>query len=197
MKINSELHLINRGEFSKSEELKQILTELRIAIKTVNWGDEKEFIINPTYHGNGVVPIKSNFIKALLGFGWVAEKRMSFAVGMGPGPIDMMKETKYGHFAVEWETGNISSSHRALSKMAVGIIQDVVLGGILILPTKQLAYYLTDRIGSYNELAPYFALYENVIVDDGYLGVISIDFDAISIDSPLIPKGKDGNAKKL
>jgi hypothetical protein len=196
MKINKEYFFIFTGEFSKSSDLEEILIELRAAIKSVTWPNEDFFILNPTRRGNGVVPIKSNFIKTLLSFGWKTENRMSFAVGINPGPVDVIKDTKFGKFVVEWETGNISSSHRALNKIAVGIIQDAIIGGILILPTKELAHYLTDRIGNYEEIAPYFSLYENVFVDSGFMGVISVDFDDISLDSPLIPKGKDGNAKK-
>jgi len=196
MKINNENLFISNGEFSQSDEFNQILEELRIAIASVTWGSEESFIVNPTKKGNGVVPIKSNFIETLESFGWVAEKRMSFADGMNPGPVDVIKETSFGDFAVEWETGNISSSHRALNKIAVGIIQNAIIGGILILPIKKLAQYLTDRIGNYEELAPYFPLYENVSVDSGIIGVISVDYDDVSKDSSLIPKGKDGYAKK-
>jgi len=39
-------------------------------------------------------------------------------------------------------------------------------------------------------------LYENVSVDSGIIGVISVDYDDVSKDSSLIPKGKDGYAKK-
>ncbi len=196
MKLNKENFFINQGEFSKSPEFKQILKELRNAIISVSWYDNSKFIVNPTRKGNGVVPIKSNFVNSLVSNGWVAEKRMSFADGMSPGPVDVVKETKFGDFAVEWETGNISSSHRALNKIAVGILQDAIIGGILILPIKNLAQYLTDRIGNYEEIEPYFPLYENIQVQSGIIGVISIDYDGISEKSPLIPKGKDGNAAK-
>jgi len=196
MKINNENYFINQGEFSDSPEYKQIISELRDAVISVCWHDKSKFIINPTRKGNGVVPIKLNFVKSLVSMGWIAEMRMSFAEGMNPGPVDVMKETKFGYFAVEWETGNISSSHRALNKIAVGILQKAIVGGILILPEKKLAQYHTDRIGNYEELEPYFPLYKSLNIESGLIGVISITYDEISKDSPLIPKGKDGNAKK-
>ena len=96
MKINNENLFISNGEFSQSDEFNQILEELRIAIASVTWGSEESFIVNPTKKGNGVVPIKSNFIETLESFGWVAEKRMSFADGMNPGPVDVIKETSFG-----------------------------------------------------------------------------------------------------
>jgi len=196
MKIVTEEFFIHKGEFSQSKELNQILIEIRTAIKSVSWHVEDSFIINPIRKGNGVVPIKLNFIKTLVSFGWKAEKRMRLAEGMNPGPIDIVKATSYGDFAVEWETGNISSSHRALNKMAVGIIQDLIIGGILILPSRNLARYLTDRIGNFEEIKPYFSLYRNVIVDSGVLGAIAIDYDDFSDKSPLIPKGYDGRSRR-
>jgi len=196
MRIDNEYFFIDLGDFSRSDEFSKILQELRSAIQTVTWHSKDRFIINPTKRGNGVFPIKLNFIKKLESYGWESERRMSFARGMRPGPVDIVKETKYGIFAVEWETGNISSSHRALNKIAVGIIQDFIIGGIVILPIRNLARYLTDRIGNYEELSPYFPLYENISIEYGVIGVISLDYDGTSNDAPLIQKGKDGNAPK-
>ncbi|HRP37887.1 MAG TPA: hypothetical protein PLS50_08840 [Candidatus Dojkabacteria bacterium] len=121
---------------------------------------------------------------------------MSIAIGMNPGPIDAIKQTDFGDFAVEWETGNISSSHRALNKIAVGIIQGLIVGGILVLPERSLSRYLTDRIGNFEELSPYFPMYNNLNID-GVIGVISICHDEIDKNAPIIPKGSDGNALKL
>jgi len=39
-----------------------------------------------------------------------------------------------GPFAVEWETGNVSSSHRSLNKLSLGIIQEEIVGGALLVP---------------------------------------------------------------
>jgi len=82
---------------------------------------------------------------------------MSIASRVKPGPIDAVKEMPDGrYFSVEWETGNISSSHRALNKMAVGLLDGMLVGGILILPSRDMYQYLTDRIGNYAEIEPYF-----------------------------------------
>lgn len=196
MRIVDENLFIASGEFYNSQEFQDILSEIRKAIKSVSWFDNDLFVINPVRKGNGVVPIKDNFVRSLVNDGWQAEVRMSFASGMNPGPVDVVKKTFFGDFAIEWETGNISSSHRALNKIAVGIIQKAIVGGILILPVKNLAQYLTDRIGNYEEIQPYFPLYNNLQVDSGLMGVFSIEYDKISDKADIIPKGKDGNAKK-
>lgn len=196
MKIDSENIFVAQGDFKDCEEYKIICQELRDAINAVSWYDPNKFIIKPDRKANGVVPIKKNFVQYLLAKGWIAEQKMSVVDGIQPGPIDVIKITPRGIFAVEWETGNVSSSHRALNKIAVGIIQKAIIGGILILPKKNLAQYLTDRIGNYEEIAPYEPLYRNVIVENGLMGVFAIDYDGISNLAPLIPKGNDGNAKK-
>ncbi len=87
-------------------------------------------------------------------------------------------------FCVEWETGNISSSHRAINKMALGIIKKVLIGGLLILPTRNMYKYLTDRIGNFPDRDPYFPLSKALKVEEGFLAVIAIEHDAVSLSVP-------------
>ncbi|WP_184548817.1 restriction endonuclease [Mucilaginibacter sp. FT3.2] len=196
MKIEHELFLIKDGDFSKSIEFEIIMKEINEGIKCVTWHDPVKFKINPVKMGNGVFPIKNDFIKYLKNRNWLPENKMSLAIGMNPGAIDAVKLTSHGPFAVEWETGNISSSHRALNKIALGIIQKQIIGGILILPTRTFSRFLTDRVGNYQEIAPYFPMYQHLSISDGLIAVIGIEHDETDINAPLIPKGKDGNAKK-
>jgi len=196
MKIIHQNLLIDKGIFATSSTFSEILVEVKESIKEVTLNSDNKFIINPVRRGNGVVPIKNDFISKLEADGWKSEVRMSLAAGMNPGPIDIIKNTEFGIFAVEWETGNISSSHRALNKIAVGIIQKQIIGGILILPIKDFAKYLTDRIGNYEELAPYFPMYQNLSIEEGIIGIIGIEHDGEDSTVPLIQKGRDGNAKK-
>ncbi|MCB0747309.1 MAG: restriction endonuclease [Ignavibacteriae bacterium] len=196
MKIIEENIFVNVGSFGDSKQFHEILNQIRVAISCVTWSSTNEFIIRPERRGNGVVPIKENFIRHLVDNNWRSEVRMSMAEGMNPGKIDLVRATDFGKFAVEWETGNISSSHRAMNKIAVGIIQGALIGGILVLPVRNLSQYLTDRIGNYEEFTPYLPLYKNLIIRSGVIGIIAIEHDKESMDSQLIPKGKDGNAKK-
>jgi len=114
-----------------------------------------------------------------------------------PGPVDSVKCLPGNRFfAVEWETGNISSSHRAMNKMAIGLLDKVIEGGILILPSRDMYYYLTDRIGNFAEIEPYFPVWKNLNISSGVLGVIEIEHDDLSLDVPPIRKGTDGRALK-
>ena len=108
--------------------------------------------------------------------------------------MDASKRFNGELFMVEWETGNISSSHRAMNKLAIGLVDGAVSAGVLVLPTKNFAKYLTDRIGNTYDLQPYFQLWSNVVVKRGYLGVIAVEHDAASLKVDPIRKGTDGRA---
>ena len=196
MRIIRTQYFTESQVFFQGEEFAAIQSELETAIRAVSWYEDNRFIINPVRKANGVNPIKRNFIYHLESKGWLAEEKLSLIEGMSPGPIDAVKRTSQGIFAVEWETGNISSSHRALNKIALGIIQKQLIGGILVLPTRNLSRFLTDRVGNYEEIAPYFAMYRAMDIKNGIMGVIAVDYDDTSELAPLIPKGKDGNADK-
>ncbi|HFW5354595.1 TPA: hypothetical protein ACIBXN_005214, partial [Salmonella enterica subsp. diarizonae serovar 48:i:z] len=70
-----------------------------------------------------------------------------------------------------------------------------LLGGTLILPSREMYPFLTDRIGNYQELSPYFNVWRNFNIANGYLSVIEVEHDEIDVNAPLIPKGTDGRAK--
>ena len=196
MKIVKIEFLINKGPFSESREVQTIFDEIKEAILSVTHPKgKKEFTIYPEKKANGVVPIKKNFLEFLVNNNWQCEHRMSIASRLRPGPIDAVKNFgKTRFFAVEWETGNISSSHRALNKMAVGLLDGILVGGILILPSRKMYQYLTDRVGNYSEIEPYFPVWKNLSITEGVLAVIEIEHDAESFDVPQIRKGTDGRA---
>jgi hypothetical protein len=186
-------YLIRAGTFPDGPEWREVEGEVRSAVECVDWppGSGK-FLIYPESGkkrgmGNGVVPIKKNCINRLREKGWVPEQD----------DIDMSKELPDGRrFTLEWETGNISSSHRAVNKMVRGMLRGQYAGGILVLPNRNLAQYLTDRIGNYEELVDYFEYWGASPVKDGVLAVMSIEQDGTSLNVPKISKGKDGRAKE-
>lgn len=196
MKIIKIEFLLKKGPFPASSDFENILDEITKAISAVTHPEGTgQFILNPTNKGNGVLPIKKNFIQSLIGRDWMPEHRMSIASRTKPGPIDAVKKLSDGYyFSVEWETGNISSSHRALNKMAVGLLDGVLAGGILVLPSRDMYRYLTDRVGNFAEIEPYFPVWKNLRIKEGVLAVIEIEHDALSTDVPTIKKGTDGRA---
>jgi hypothetical protein len=196
VKIVQEEILISQGDFATTEEWSQILNEIYTAIAAVSWPPgSSQFIIKPQKKGNGVKPIKAGCMLALKDtFGWRFEASVFFREVNRAGKVDALRNTPYGDFVLEWETGNISSSHRALNKIALGIIRGLILGGVLILPTRSLYRFLTDRVGNYEELLPYFPVWKALSVSRGFMMVIAVEHDATSNEVPLIAKGTDGRA---
>src|SRR5579884_1383889 len=93
------------------------------------------------------------------------------------------------YLAFEWETGNISSSHRAMNKLLLTLKLGGLIGGFLVVPSDRLKVYLTDRIGNIGELRPYFPLWRDTEIKEGALQIVVVELDAISFDVPRIPKG--------
>lgn len=196
MKIVHEEFLFGEEHVSADANLAACLADLRVAVKGVVWPETgRKFLIRPEVDGNGVLPIKQGFIRRLRKLGWRLEERPILAQGLGPGKIDALKALPDGRqFAAEWETGNISSSHRALNKLCMGMIEGHLAGGVLVLPDRNLYNFLTQRIGNYRELSPYFPVYRRLALAKGMLLVIAVSFDDISEKVALIPKGLDGNS---
>ena len=119
--------------------------------------------------------------------------------GSRPGAFDghlTFPENEPLPFAVEWETGNVSSSHRAINRIGLGMKLGYLSGGVLVVPSASLAKYLTDRIGNSPELLPYHPLWEQWTFQEfGYFGIVTVEHDAESRNVRKIPKGKDGRAE--
>jgi hypothetical protein len=205
MQIKHQIPIIDVGDFSSSDDFKKIIKDIRESIKIVDWpkGSGK-FTLYPQSgkkrgEGNGVTPIKESFIANLESLGWLdgnkKGNRTLIPKDQIPSPFDVIIKVNNAYFVIEWETGNISSSHRAVNKMVFGVRKGVLAGGILVLPTANMAQYLTDRVGNFEELKPYFEFWGNYQCGNGYIGVIAIEHDGINYDVPRILKGTDGRAK--
>jgi hypothetical protein len=200
MKIVREETLVSCGKYARSKEWKRTRKSLYKAIRAVDWPrGSGTFTIYPEpgkgrKQGNGVKPIKLGLIEELVRQGWQAEQPLDIAILKRPGKLDAVLNTDYGPVALEWETGNISSSHRALNKMALGLLRGVLACGILVVPSRKLYKYLTDRVGNMEELAPYLDLWSSIPCKQGVLEIVAIEHDATSTQVPRIPKGTSGRA---
>ena len=200
MKIVHVETLIARGRFAESKTWKNIQKELIESIKAIDWppGSGK-FTIYPQSgkkrnEGNGVIPIKAGLMKRLKERDYRLECHIDVENTNRPGKCDAILETDFGPFALEWETGNISSSHRALNKMCLGLLTKVLAGGVLVVPSRKLYRFLTDRIGNFAELSPYLELWRATPCEEGVLEIIVVEQDAESTKVPRIPKITAGRA---
>lgn len=130
------------GQYFKSAQWKKTRASIRKAIRAVEWPrGSGSFAIYPQSgkkrgEGNGVKPIKLELMQELERQGWKTEEPLDIAVRKRPGNLDAVLYTRrYGAVALEWETGDISSSHRALNKMALGLLKGVLAAGILVVPS--------------------------------------------------------------
>ncbi|MCU0915716.1 MAG: restriction endonuclease [Planctomycetes bacterium] len=197
MRILRETTLFRRLRSEIDPLIEAALGDIRQAVLAVDWPQGSgTFTIFPELKGNGVKPIKANFVSYLRDRGWLLEYQENITGEKHPGPIDAAKLIDGGRYiALEWETGNISSSHRALNKMVIGIQKKRLVGGALILPSRKLYKYLTDRIGNYQEIEPYFPVWQNIQIEEGLLIAMEVEHDTTSSTVPRIPKGTDGWAR--
>lgn len=108
------------------------------------------------------------------------------------GGFDFVSKGVEGHrIAIEWETGNISSSHRSMNKLAIALANGIVEIGVLIVPSRALYEHLTDRIGNIGELSGYLSMWEGLkaTVDRGLLAITVVEQDALT-DSDNFPDRK-------
>jgi Restriction endonuclease BamHI len=121
----------------------------------------------------------------------------------GVGDFDFWLSSDTGfRTVVEWETGNISSSHRSLNKMCLALMGGLTDAGVLVVPSFYLYPHLTDRIGNIRELQPYFYFWRNVghLIDKGLLAVMEVEQDGLIKSTDMrdfIPTGDDGNAFRV
>lgn len=182
--------LMNRSPLAK-----QAFSEVEQSIKNNVTLHQSVFILNDSKKNcNGVVPIKEKCYEILEEqFHWFREKPLAYFQNDAQkgGPIDVYKEFETGievfKVGLEFETGNISSAHRSLNKLRIGIKKHELDLAILMMPVKRMSFYLTDRVSNYEELEPYFLL-----LDDIPFIVLGFDAEKYSPNVPVLPKGKDG-----
>jgi hypothetical protein len=171
---------------------------------------------------NGVVYLKRRFFSHMvnvenwhpeapldLGKGRVAPDLLSFPdmqrhrepITSDFGGFDFLTIGRTGtRVAIEWETGNISSSHRSMNKLAIALATGLIQVGVLIVPSRSLYEHLTDRIGNIGELSGYLSMWKNLEgrVGRGLLAITVVEHDFLT-DNPsfsYLPVGNDGRARE-
>ena len=113
---------------------------------------------------NGVRPLRDQFLTHMVSVeGWkseglvdLAKTRAQVSVKLFPTMSDYEEPitSSFGEFdfattaaggskiAIEWETGNISSSHRSLNKLCIALATGIIEVGVLVVPSRQLYLHL-------------------------------------------------------
>lgn len=184
------IKLINQNHYAE-----QAFHEIERSILDNKTNGMDHFVINSSEKNcNGVVPIKEKCYQILeYQYDWFREKPLPYLRDEAKkgGPIDVYKQfgsmNSLFRVGLEFETGNISSAHRSINKLCVGIRQHDLDMAFLMMPIKKFAFYLTDRVSNYEELEPYF-----VLLDSYPFVVFGFDAEEYNPNVPLLPKGKDG-----
>jgi hypothetical protein len=172
---------------------------------------------------NGVGYLKGSFLQHMTEVeGWKSEKKLGLSASRLPvtelslypgmelhsepvasdfGGFDFVSTAPKGlRVAIEWETGNISSSHRSMNKLAIALGSGVIEAGVLIVPSRELYEHLTDRVGNISELSGYLTMWRNLglTVGRGLLAIVVVEHDALTCDPefPFLRVGDDGRAKE-
>jgi hypothetical protein len=188
------------GRYPKSRHRKRTRKTIHEAVSRCCWPPGSgSFTVYPESEkkrgeGNGVLPIKREFVQHLREKGWAIEGKAKNALGQHVGDFDAVLAGLNGPVVVEWETGNISSSHRSMNKMLMLLSSELVAAGTLVVPSRELYKYLTDRVGNVQELEPYFQLWKPIPCENGLLEIVVIEHDSASYDVPKIPKLTSGRA---
>ena len=174
------------------------------------------------WNRNGVVYLKRRFVENMVNDeDWTAEA--DFDLGRDRAPPDLLLypsmerhrepiTSEFGsfdfvttapsgiHVAIEWETGNISSSHRSMNKLAIALATGKIQVGVLIVPSRDLYEHLTDRIGNISELSGYLSMWKDLEagVERGLLAISIVEHDALTDEEtfPYLPVGNDGRARQ-
>jgi hypothetical protein len=197
MKVVEVVDVLALGKVPSLPTWCKACADVQKAILSTDWphGSGK-FSLNPgtVKHANGVVEIKRTCMAGLRAAGWKLEQLPTDLAGVRMGNLDALLQTNDGPIGFEWETGNISSSHRAINKIFHAMLKGGLLGGILVVPSEGMRRYLTDRIGNITELREYFPVWQALNLRQGAFRIVVVEHDELSIKAPLLPKGTDGRA---
>ncbi len=224
------LLVFDRGNIAHSQDWQDVHTSYVNSINSIDFPEgDGTFTLrrksrNPStgkWRRNGVGYLKNRFIQGMVNEGWQSEAQVNIEhltwqpelrlypslesyrepITSSFGDFDFLTETESGlHVAIEWETGNISSTHRSLNKLVIALKAKQIDVGVLILPSRRLYEHLTDRIGNIGEISPYLNFWSSVesTVERGLLAISVVEQDELtdSEDFPYLPSGNDGRARE-
>lgn len=230
MKWLRTLVLFDKGNIVSSPDWDAIHASYVRAIKSIDFpvgsGEltlrRKSRRANSQWSRNGVGYLRNRFLEYIVNKeGWKAESGFDLGNSRGAlkiqqypdlqlheepitsdfGDFDLVTTATMGtHVAIEWETGNISSSHRSMNKLAIALETGKVHVGVLIVPSRLLYEHLTDRIGNIGELSGYLSMWQRLgaTVAKGLLAVSVVEHDALTDERsfPYLPVGNDGRANE-
>lgn len=230
MKRLRTMILFDRGDVASTDDWRLVHESYHRSIQSVDFPEgagsltlrRRQKLTGGQWNRNGVVYLKKRFFSYMKeNEGWQQEVDFDLGEGEKPAEVHLYPEgntyvehisSRFGGFdlvtmapggtriAIEWETGNISSSHRSVNKLAIALVNGTIQAGVLIVPSRGLYAQLTDRIGNIGELSGYMPMWQSmgVGVKRGLLAFTVVEQDLVTDSStfPYLPRGKDGRARE-
>lgn len=229
MKLLRTIIIFDKGEIATSEDWRKFHSGYRDAITGIVHPEgsdilklrKREKIGKSSYRRNGVNPLKRIFLKNMIDMGWESEGQVRIekedisvplksypemidhyeTIDSSFGGFDFVTQSEMSRIAIEWETGNISSSHRSLNKLCIALNSGDIHIGVLVVPSRQLYTHLTDRIGNISELSPYLSMWKiwgESVVSKGLLAVSIVEHDELTEDEnvPFLTVATDGRHRQ-
>jgi hypothetical protein len=227
MKLLRTLIVFDQGDIARSTDWQTIYQSYAAAIRSIDFPEGSGKLklrcrikdSDGKWIRNGVSYLKNRFVSAMASnTNCVVEAALKFGKAQ-PAEFLLYPELErhseptkfnFGRFdlcvtgtgqtrvAIEWETGNISSSHRSLNKLLIALKKGIIEAGVLILPARDLYVHLTDRVGNINELSAYLSMWQasGAQVDRGLLAISVVEHDELTDDPdyPFLKVGNDGRA---
>jgi hypothetical protein len=140
MKIVKVVTLHKCGSYAASIHWRKTRKQILSAVKRCEWPiGSGSFTIYPQSgkkrnEGNGVGPIRKEFVEFLKKSGWAIEGPAKNALDQRLGDFDAVLTGPEKPIVVEWETGNISSSHRSMNKLTMLLSCAIISAGVLVVP---------------------------------------------------------------
>jgi hypothetical protein len=227
MRWKRTIVLFNKGSVMESDDWRAVHESYVRSIESIDFPvssgsltlRRKVRLPNGQWRRNGVGYLRQRFLDHIVAVeGWQAEGDPNLAQGSGVevtlypsstsdvepitsdfGGFDLVTTGPEGaRIAIEWETGNVSSSHRSMNKLAIALEMGAVDAGVLIVPSRALYEHLTDRIGNISELSGYLRMWQSLgrSIDRGLLAITVVEHDHLTDaqDFEYLPTGNDGRA---
>lgn len=190
-------------------------------VDSIDFAIRPKAMNGPQWLRNGVAPIKAQFITRMLTQGWKTEEALSLDAHISQtsaskpwltypnyepladplhsavGELDFLIRAGRQRVAIEWETGNVSSSHRSLNKLTLALLAGLLDACVLIVPSRELYTHLTDRIGNWKEVSPYLSFWRQIGelgVVRGLLAIVVVEHDRVDAGIPYLKMGTDGRS---
>jgi hypothetical protein len=117
---------------------------------------------------------RPEFVSFLKTKGWAMDRRSRNAFDRALGYFDAVLPGPEKPVVVEWEAGDVSSSHYSMNKLTMFVSSGIISAGVLVVSSRRFYVRSGDRAGNFRELDAYLGLWKSVPCGAGVLELIVV-----------------------